>query len=128
MHRSMRDSIVFAREKGLSMSQIGALFELRHRSGGVTELGEHLGVSSAAASQMLERLVQMNYVARTEDPNDRRTRRLVLTASGQRLLEEAIQVRERWMEELVERFNPAEKAQINAAVQLLIAKLPEKES
>ena len=58
MRRSMRNFIRFAKDSNLSMSQLGALFHLHHAgSTGVTDLGEHLGVSSAAASQMLERLV-----------------------------------------------------------------------
>ena len=59
MHRSMRNFINYARECGLSMSHLGALFHIHHRGrSGVTELGDHLGVTSAASSQMLERLVQ----------------------------------------------------------------------
>jgi hypothetical protein len=59
MHRSMRRFIHFARESGLSMSMIGTLFHLSKKgSAGVTDLGDHLGVTSAASSQMLERLVQ----------------------------------------------------------------------
>ena len=58
MHRSMRGHIQFARKKGLSRSMLGALFLLDHKDNvRVTDLGEHLDVSSAAASQMLERLV-----------------------------------------------------------------------
>ena len=59
MHRSMRHFLRYARESGLSMSQFGALFHIHRRgSSGVTDLGDHLGVTSAAASQMLDRLVQ----------------------------------------------------------------------
>jgi hypothetical protein len=64
MRHSMRNLIHSSREKGLSMSQVGALFFI-HRTGsrGVTDLGDHLGVTSGAASQMLERLVQQDLVA-----------------------------------------------------------------
>ena len=56
MRHSMHHFIHHARESGFSMSHIGAMFHI-HRIGscGVTDLGDHLGVTSAAASQMLER-------------------------------------------------------------------------
>jgi len=82
-HRMMRNFIDYARRSGLSMSHIGALFHLHHEGTcGVTELGNHLDVSSAAASQMLERLVQQDLIQRTEDPDDRRVKQIVLTDKG----------------------------------------------
>ena len=90
MHRSIRHLLRYARENGLSMSQFGALLHI-HRMGssGVTDLGDHLGVTSAAASQMLERLVQQGLILRTEDPNDRRVKQIVLTDKGLRFFKKA---------------------------------------
>ena len=52
MHRSIRNFIHYARETGLSMSQLGAMAHIRcSGTAGVTELGDHLGVTSAAASK-----------------------------------------------------------------------------
>ena len=83
MHRSMRNFIEYARKSGLSMSQLGALFHLnRMGTSGVTNLGDHLGVTSAAASQMLDRLFQQGLIQRTEDPHDRRVRKIELTTQG----------------------------------------------
>lgn len=122
MHRSMRDFIGFAREKGLSMSQIGALFHIQRIPGGVSDLGDELGVTSAAASQMLERLVQMKLVARSEDPHDRRAKQLVLTDQGRQVLQLAIMARESWLEELAGCLSEQEKCQVTAALQILIDK------
>ena len=58
MRRSMRSLIQYIKENDLSMSQIGALFQIQRGKSNVSELGEGLGISTAAASQMLERLVQ----------------------------------------------------------------------
>ena len=77
---------IMSRESGLSMSQISALFHIHQADGsGVTDLGDHLGVTSAAASQMLERLVQQELILRTEDPDDRRVKQMVLTEKGARV-------------------------------------------
>ena len=101
MHRSMRNFIHYVRDNGLSMSQLGALFHLtRMGSSGVTDLAGHLEVSNAAASQMLERLVQQGLILRTEDPNDRRVKQIILTERGSQVLEESIRARQSWLDKL----------------------------
>ena len=89
---------------------------------GVTEIGEHLGVTSAAASQMLDRLVQQGLVHRTEDPDDRRVKQIGLTAEGQRILHAGIKARESWLDQLAEKLSSDEKDRITAALQVLVAK------
>ncbi len=119
MHRSMRDSIRFAKENGLSMSQVGAMFHIRHGVDGVADIGDDLGVTSAAASQMLERLVQAGLVTRNEDPHDRRVKVVILTERGQEFLQESIQARQSWMEELAKIMTPEEKEQVMGVLQIL---------
>jgi DNA-binding MarR family transcriptional regulator len=124
MRNSTRNFIHYARESGLSISNFGAIFYIyRIGSCGVTEIGEQLGVTSAAASQMLERLVQQGVVLRTEDPQDRRVKRIVLTEKGRRILDEAIQARQSWLEELAHSLSPSEKDSVISALKLLIGKV-----
>jgi DNA-binding MarR family transcriptional regulator len=122
MHRSMRNFILFAKETGLSMPQIGALFHLLKSSGGVTELGEELGVTSAAASQMLERLVQLKLIVRSEAPHDRRAKVIILTDKGQQTLKDSIRARQGWLNDLAQTLTPAETEQVVAALKILIEK------
>ncbi len=123
MHRSMRRFIQYTRKSGLSMSMIGAIFHLHHKNSvGVTDLGEHLGVTSAAASQMLERLVQQELIERTEDPDDRRGKQIVLTQKGCQVLEESIRARQGWLTELSESLSDEEKKQITTALNIMINK------
>ena len=121
MHRSIRHLVCYARENGLSMSQLGALFHI-HRMGssGVTDLGDHLGVTSAAASQMLERLVQQGLILRSEDPSDRRAKQIVLTDKGLRVLQESMPARQNWFYELAEALSDSEKETITAALNVLV--------
>ena len=123
MHRSFRHLICYARESGLSMSQLGALFHI-HRMGssGVTDLGEHLGVTSAGASQMLERLVQQELILRSEDPNDRRVKQIVLTDKGLQVLQESMRTRQNWVYDLAEALSDSEKETIEAALNTLVDK------
>jgi DNA-binding MarR family transcriptional regulator len=113
----------------LSMSQIGALFRI-HREGGcgVTDLGDDLGVTSAAASQMLERLVQQKLVLRSEDPADRRVKQLVLTEMGLHTIGEIIHFRQDWLNDLAKILSPAEKEQLTAALKLLTDKMNQMEN
>jgi len=122
MHRSMRDFIRFAKDSGLSMSQVGALFHIRKGTSGVSDIGDDLGVTSAAASQMLERLVQSGLVTRSEDPNDRRVKHIVLTDKGHQILHQGIQARESWVFDLMKLLTPAEKEQVAGALNILIEK------
>jgi DNA-binding MarR family transcriptional regulator len=123
MHRSMRGHMHYARKKGLSRSMLGTLFLLNHRGNvGVTVLGEHLGVSSAAASQMLERLVDEGWIQRAEDPKDRRMKKITLTNKGCAILKESIDARLGWIEELAANFSSEEEEQITSALKLMIDK------
>jgi DNA-binding MarR family transcriptional regulator len=123
MQRSMRDFLAHVRESGLSMSQLGALFQIRRReSSGVTDLGDKLGVTSSAASQLLERLVQQGLILRSEDPSDRRVKQLVLTDKGRQVLEESIRARQSWLSDLAETLSGCEKEAIIAALNILIDK------
>ena len=121
MRRSMRSFIQYAREHGLSMSQINALFHIHHHGGsGVTDLGEHLGISNAAVSQLLERLVQQGLILRYEDPADRRAKKLTLTEKGAQTLQEGIHARQGWLHDLSATLSGAEKEQVAAALAILI--------
>ncbi len=52
----------------------------------VGEVAAFLGVSNAAASKAVDKLVRLELLARTEAVPDRRAARLALTAAGKRLL------------------------------------------
>jgi len=129
MRRSMRGFILYAKTNGLSMSQIGALFHLRKEGAcGVSAIGDNLGVTNAAASQMLDRLVRQALIARSEDPHDRRSKHIVLTEKGQRVLHESLQARQGWMDDLAQCLTPQEQDQVLAALNLLIEKADQLES
>jgi DNA-binding MarR family transcriptional regulator len=120
MRRSMHDLVQFTRQAGLSMSQLSALMRLYHGGAcGVSDLGEHLGVSSAAASQMIERLVQQGLLERSEHPDDRRIKRITVSAAGRRLIAEGVAARRRWMESLTLALTQEEQALIVQALELL---------
>jgi DNA-binding MarR family transcriptional regulator len=120
MQRSMRDFKRFMDMTGLSFSQINILMRLVHgQTTGVSEIGENLGVTNAAASQAVDRLVQMGLIERTEGTEDRRMKRLALTQGGRDLIEKGIEARSNWIEELTDALTPAEQDKIISALILL---------
>lgn len=123
MGRSMHGFVRYSKGIGLSMSQLDAMYHLHHKgSMGVKDLGDHLGISIAAASQMLERLVQQQLILRSEDPSDRRVKQLVLTEQGIQTIQESIRSREAWLDDLSQALSASEKAQVVTALRILIEK------
>lgn len=121
MRGSMRHFLHYVRESGLSMSHFGAIFHIqRAGSCGVTEIGEHLGVTSAAASQMLDRLVQHGLILRAEDPDDRRVKRIELTPSGRQVFERGLRARQGWVDELAKTLSEDDRQTVTSALRILI--------
>ncbi|MEA4909882.1 MAG: MarR family transcriptional regulator [Chloroflexi bacterium] len=121
MRRSMRGLILFAKDNGLSVVQIHALSRIHYKGyHGIANLGDELGMTSAAASQLLDRLVRQGLLERTEDPNDRRLKLITLTPKGKRTLLEGLRAREVWWDDLARVMTPAEQEQADAALRLLI--------
>ncbi len=121
--RMMGSIFVYARDNGLTMAQLGTMFHIFHRGGcGVSDIGSELGVTNSAASQMLERLVQLKLVTRTEDPNDRRVKQIVLTDKGHQIMQESGRMNQEWLRDLVQSMSAAEREQVRSALVMLIDK------
>jgi len=119
----MQGIMQHAKKSGISMSQIAAMIKLNKNTVcGVTDLGDELGVSSAAASQLLERMVQQGSVVRTEDPQDRRSKRLVLSEEGRKTLEATMNAKQQWIRALASSLDEAELSQVNDALTILVGK------
>lgn len=117
MRRSMRDFMHSMKASGLSMPQLSTLMRLYyHESCGVSEIGSQLGVTNAAASQMIERLVRQGLLERAEHPEDRRAKQLKLTSKGRALINKAIEARRRWMEALTTALTREEQTAIITAL------------
>ncbi len=120
MSRSGRDFKRFMDETGLSFSQVNVLMRLYHGGKcGISEIGERLGITNAAASQAIDRLVNLNLIERTEDPVDRRAKQLALTPTGRSLIEKGFEARRNWISNLTGALNPEQQAQIILALTLL---------
>lgn len=82
------DTLAIMSEQGLTMPQMVALYVMQ-AAGPVpnTVIVEELRISPSTASHLVDQLVRKGLVNRTEDPHDRRQKRLAITAEGRALLE-----------------------------------------
>jgi DNA-binding MarR family transcriptional regulator len=112
-------------ESGLSMTQCKALLEL----GGigesadprqVGELAERFGVSVPSMSRAVDALVKKKLVTRLEDPDDRRVRRVAITAKGKKLVETLLVVRQAGMEAFAASLSAAQRRKLDAAIDSLM--------
>ena len=81
----------FMHQTGLSRPQIHALLHVYHAGEcQISEIGALTDSSPAAASQLVERLVQQGLIQRTEDPLNRRTKKLRLTDRSLKLINQGV--------------------------------------
>jgi len=120
MHRSMRGWNHFAKSTGLSMPQFSILMQLHHKGPcGMSEVSERFDISAAAASQLVDKLVQAGYLERAEDPSDRRAKLLTLSAKGEELVQQGTEERYRWMDDLTSKLSTEEQIKVVEALNIL---------
>lgn len=121
MHHAWRERAHFAKSTGLSMQQFGILIQLHFRGVcGMSEVSERFEITPAAASQLVDKLVQSGLIQRDEDPHDRRAKCLKLTDKGIALMQRNIEERYRWVDELASRLTATEQAKVTEAMRILI--------
>jgi DNA-binding MarR family transcriptional regulator len=85
--RSADDTLAVMNEAGLTMAQMVTLMLLEKLCPlSVSSVAVCIKLSRAAASHMVDRLVMAGLVARSEDPIDRRHKRVAITPAGRELI------------------------------------------
>lgn len=88
------DLLRVMRREELSMPQVATLWHLHHEQvASISDIRDHLNLSLAATSHLVDRLVVGGLVARTEDAHDRRQKQVTLTDAGRTLVSEIAQAR-----------------------------------
>jgi DNA-binding MarR family transcriptional regulator len=119
-HRSMRGWSHHAKATGLSMPQFSIMMQLYYRGAcGLSEISERFEITSAAASQHVDNLVQAGLIERTEDAHDRRAKHIQLSAKGKALIEKGISERYRWVDQLAESLSEKDRARTAEALGVL---------
>ncbi|MGV1047319.1 MAG: MarR family winged helix-turn-helix transcriptional regulator [Solirubrobacterales bacterium] len=112
-------------DSGLSMTQCKALLELGGLGDGaetwqVSDLAEVFGVSVPSMSRAVDGLVKKGLATRVEDPDDRRVRRVAITAAGKDLVETLVAVRQNGMRAFAASLTAAQRRKLDAAVDALM--------
>lgn len=120
MHRSMRGWGRFAKSTGLSMPQFSVMMQLYYRGAcGMSRISEGYDITPAAASQLVDKLVHSGWIQRVEDPADRRAKLLSLTDKGRDLVQQGIEERYRWVDELAGKLTAEERVQVSEALDIM---------
>jgi DNA-binding MarR family transcriptional regulator len=112
-------------ETGLSITQCKALLELgglgqSAEAWQVSDLAELFGVSVPSMSRAVDALVKAKLATRVEDPDDRRVRRVQITAKGKKLVATLVTVRLTGIESFVATLSTAQRRKLDAAVEALM--------
>ncbi|MFZ1040194.1 MAG: MarR family transcriptional regulator [Anaerolineales bacterium] len=121
MQRSLRGIMGSMKQDGLSMPQIYTLMYLYHEGEvRISDIGVLMDVGKAAASQLVERLVQQGLVKRIEDESDRRAKKIRLQPKSLRLIEKGLGVQRQQMGELMGQLSPEQLHTVQKAFMYLI--------
>lgn len=98
MRLNMHEALIFAKNEGLTLTQIDVMHLVCQIDGcDLTTICHHLAISRSAASQLVDRLYREDLLTRTENPADRRSKIVALTPKGAAIVARHKQLNQRWM-------------------------------
>jgi DNA-binding MarR family transcriptional regulator len=120
-----REFFAALQDVGISFSQLKCLGLLSSADTTLSlgALSEDIGLSLAAVSRAVDGLVQRGEVKRQEDPSDRRSKLVTVTARGRATYERILAVRIAGVERFVDGLEPDEREALGAAVAPIVERL-----
>ncbi|HZU84976.1 MAG TPA: MarR family transcriptional regulator [Polyangiaceae bacterium] len=117
-------STMFMYESGLTFPQIIVMYALTWLGPlPVSALAEKLRLSVAATSQLVDRLVEDQYVAREESPDDRRVRLVRVRPYGKDFMDRLNEMRRRELTEAFDRLPPKLRGRLTDVLREAVAAL-----
>ena len=102
------------------MPQFSVMMQLHYKGAcGMSQVSERFEITAAAASQLVDKLVQGGLIKRDEDPYDRRAKVLNITDKGRELIQRGIEERYRWVDQLGGKLTVEERAQVSDALNIM---------
>jgi MarR family transcriptional regulator for hemolysin len=127
MQRSLRGIMGSMKQDGLSMPQIYTLLYLYHEGEvRISDIGVLMEVGKAAASQLVERLVQQELVERVEDESDRRAKKIRLLPKSLALIKKGLQVQRQVMGEVMGNLSGEQLQTVQKAFRYLMEAMRER--
>ena len=119
--QSLTDFFNYLKQTDLSMLQAYALAHLFFKGPlKMSDLCEHMQVSPAAASQLIDRLEKLEMVERISDPDDRRVRKIVVLETGKDFVQENFRFSQGWLSEIPADITPEQLSQITEVLSMLL--------
>ena len=125
MGSTNREFFAELQDAGISFSQLKCLGVLSNEDAPLSlgALSEQIGLSLAAVSRAVDGLVQRGELKRQEDPSDRRSKLVSVSARGRATYERVVAVRVAGVERFVEELEPDERDALGAAVGPIVERL-----
>ena len=124
--RSADDTLAVMNEAGLTMAQMVALHLLTHLGPvSVSSVAACLKLSPPATSHLIDRMVIAGLVGRSEDPIDRRHKRIAITPPGRELIEGTNERRTRELTRGVAHHTAEAQAPLGNALGRVVTELKE---
>jgi MarR family transcriptional regulator, organic hydroperoxide resistance regulator len=122
--RSADDTLAVMNEAGLTMAQMVALHLLTHLGPvSVSSIAACLKLSPPATSHLVDRMVIAGLVGRSEDPVDRRHKRIAITSTGRELIEGTNDRRTREFTRVLASLSAEAQAQFGKALARVVTEL-----
>ena len=119
--QSLTEFFNYLKQTDLSLLQAYALAYLFFKGPlKMSDLCEHMLVSPAAGSQLIERLEKLEMVARVSDPGDRRVRKIEVLEKGRNFVQENFHFSQGWISEIPADIAPEQVAQITEVLTMLL--------
>jgi DNA-binding MarR family transcriptional regulator len=121
-----REFFAELQDAGISFSQLKCLGLLSNAEAPLSlgALSDDLGLSLAAVSRGVDGLVQRGQVKRQEDPSDRRSKLVTVSARGRATYERVVAVRVAGVRRFVEGLEPDQRDALGAALAPIAEGLP----
>jgi DNA-binding MarR family transcriptional regulator len=122
---SNREFFAELQNAGISFSQLKCLGVLSNAEQPMSlgTLSEEIGLSLAAVSRAVDGLVQRAELKRQEDPSDRRSKLVTVSARGRTTYERVLAVRMAGVERFLESLEPDERESLGAAIGPIVERL-----
>lgn len=102
-------------------AQMGILFFLSHAENkGVKYIGKCMGMSTSAATQLVNGLVKQGFISRKPDLKDRRKIDLVLTAKAKKMVQKMNVARTKVLGKMFEVLNTSELENLEKILQKIV--------
>jgi DNA-binding MarR family transcriptional regulator len=120
-----REFFAALQDAGISFSQLKTLGLLAGADTPMSlgAISEELGLSLAAVSRGVDGLVQRGQVKRQEDPSDRRSKLVTLSARGRATYERVVAVRIAGVERFVDSLEADDREALGAAIAPIVERL-----